>query len=59
MFLPLAGFGWGVGRFVAGSAAVWVGTVLCARLRVRPQAMGVPPVGDWRHAALEVAQQQE
>ncbi|MEA7548838.1 hypothetical protein ONK29_27545, partial [Salmonella enterica subsp. enterica serovar Anatum] len=28
-------------------------------LRDRPQAIGLPPVGDWRHDALEVAQQQE
>lgn len=33
--------------------------VLCWRLRDRPQAIGLPPVGDWRHDALEVAQQQE
>lgn len=44
---------------VAGLLAIGVGMVLCWRLRDRPQAIGLPPVGDWRHDALEVAQQQE
>jgi OPA family sugar phosphate sensor protein UhpC-like MFS transporter len=33
--------------------------VLCWRLRDRPQAVGLPAVGDWRHDELEIAQQQE
>ncbi|MCZ5678456.1 MFS transporter [Escherichia coli] len=35
------------------------GDFLCWRLRDRPQALGLPAVGEWRHDALEVAQQQE
>lgn len=52
-------YGWRVGMMVAGLLAIGVGMVLCWRLRDRPQAIGLPPVGDWRHDALEVAQQQE
>lgn len=35
------------------------GDFLCWRLRDRPQALGLPAVGEWRHDALEIAQQQE
>ncbi len=35
------------------------GDFLCWRLRDRPQAIGLPPIGDWRHDELEIAQQQE
>lgn len=52
-------YGWRVGMMVAGLLAIGVGMVLCWRLRDRPQAIGLPPVGDRRHDALEVAQQQE
>lgn len=51
---------WLAGRNDGGGLlAIGVGMVLCWRLRDRPQAIGLPPVGDWRHDALEVAQQQE
>ena len=39
--------------------AIVVGIFLCWRLRGRPQALGLPAVGEWRHDALEIAQQQE
>ncbi|STG51326.1 major facilitator superfamily protein [Escherichia coli] len=39
--------------------AIVVGIFLCWRLRDRPQALGLPAVGEWRHDALEIAQQQE
>lgn len=52
-------YGWRVGMMVAGLLAIGVGMAFRWRLRDRPQAIGLPPVGDWRHDALEVAQQQE
>ena len=42
-----------------GLLASVVGIFLCWRLRDRPQAIGLPPIGDWRHDELEIAQQQE
>ncbi len=36
-----------------------MGIFLCWWLRDRPQALGLPAVGEWRHDALEIAQQQE
>ncbi|MFP1592515.1 MFS transporter [Escherichia coli] len=44
---------------IAGCMAIVVGIFLCWRLRDRPQALGLPAVGEWRHDALEIAQQQE
>ncbi|VFS67228.1 Regulatory protein uhpC [Kluyvera cryocrescens] len=44
---------------MAGTMAIVVGIFLCWRLRDRPQAIGLPPIGDWRHDELEIAQQQE
>lgn len=43
-------------RWAAGDCG---GVFLCWRLRDRPQAIGLPPIGDWRHDELEIAQQQE
>ena len=40
-------------------AAIIAGLFLCWRLRDRPQTVGLPPVGDWRHDEMEIAQQQE
>jgi OPA family sugar phosphate sensor protein UhpC-like MFS transporter len=44
---------------MAGTMAIVVGIFLCWRLRDRPQAIGLLPIGDWRHDELEIAQQQE
>ncbi|XPE40444.1 hypothetical protein ACNKHK_24215 [Shigella flexneri] len=32
-----------------------MGVFLCWRLRDRPQAIGLPPIRDWRHDELEIA----
>ena len=42
-------YGWRAGMMIAGILAIVVGFFLCWRLRDRPQAIGLPPVGDWRH----------
>ena len=52
-------YGWRAGMTIAGCLAILAGLYLCWRLRDRPQAVGLPAVGDWRHDALEIAQQQE
>ena len=52
-------YGWRAGMMIAGCMAIVVGIFLCWRLRDRPQAVGLPAVGDWRHDALEIAQQCE
>ncbi|STJ15087.1 major facilitator superfamily protein [Escherichia coli] len=52
-------YGWRAGMMIAGCMAIVVGIFLCWRLRDRPQALGLPAVGEWRHDALEIAQQQE
>ncbi|HEM6681555.1 TPA: MFS transporter family glucose-6-phosphate receptor UhpC [Citrobacter koseri] len=52
-------YGWRAGMMIAGTLAIIVGIFLCWRLRDRPQAIGLPAVGDWRHDELEIAQQQE
>ncbi len=52
-------YGWRMGMTIAGCLAILAGLYLCWRLRDRPQAVGLPAVGDWRHDALEIAQQQE
>ena len=52
-------YGWRAGMIIAGGLAILAGLYLCWRLRDRPQAVGLPAVGDWRHDALEIAQQQE
>ena len=52
-------YGWRAGMMIAGLLAIVVGIFLCWRLRDRPQAIGLPPIGDWRHDELEIAQQQE
>ena len=52
-------YGWRAGMMIAGLLAIVVGVFLCWRLRDRPQAIGLPPIGDWRHDELEIAQQQE
>ncbi len=41
------------------ASAIIAGLFLCWRLRDRPQTVGLPPVGDWRHDEMEIAQQQE
>ncbi len=38
---------------IAGCLAILAGLYLCWRLRDRPQAVGLPAVGDWRHDALK------
>ena len=50
-------YGWRAGMMIAGCMAIVVGIFLCWRLRDRPQALGLPAVGEWRHDALEIAQQ--
>ncbi len=52
-------YGWRAGMMIAGCMAIVVGIFLCWRLRHCPQALGLPAVGEWRHDALEIAQQQE
>ncbi|STV69372.1 regulatory protein UhpC [Klebsiella michiganensis] len=52
-------YGWRTGMMIAGMLAILAGLFLCWRLRDRPQAVGLPAVGDWRHDELEIAQQQE
>nr|VUD33408.1 regulatory protein UhpC [Raoultella sp. NCTC 9187] len=52
-------YGWRAGMMIAGMLAILAGLFLCWRLRDRPQAVGLPAVGDWRHDELEIAQQQE
>ncbi|VTN12724.1 Regulatory protein uhpC [Raoultella terrigena] len=47
------------GMMIAGMLAILAGLFLCWRLRDRPQAVGLPAVGDWHHDELEIAQQQE
>jgi OPA family sugar phosphate sensor protein UhpC-like MFS transporter len=44
---------------IAGGLAIVAGLFLCWRLRDRPQTVGLPAVGDWRHDEMEIAQQQE
>jgi sugar phosphate permease len=44
---------------IAGCLAIVAGLFLCWRLRDKPQTVGLPAVGDWRHDELEIAQQQE
>ena len=52
-------YGWRAGMMIAGGLAIVAGLFLCWRLRDRPQTVGLPPVGDWRHDEMEIAQQQE
>lgn len=52
-------YGWRTGMMIAGLLAILAGLFLCWRLRDRPQVVGLPAVGDWRHDELEIAQQQE
>lgn len=52
-------YGWRSGMMIAGTLAIFIGLFLCWRLRDRPQVVGLPAVGDWRHDALEIIQQQE
>ncbi len=52
-------FGWRAGMMLAGTLAILTGLYVCWRLRDRPQTVGLPPVGEWRQDALEMAQQQE
>ncbi|VEC84842.1 regulatory protein UhpC [Raoultella ornithinolytica] len=52
-------YGWRTGMMIAGMLAILAGLFLCWRLRDRPQVVGLPAVGDWRHDELEIAQQQE
>lgn len=41
-------YGWRAGMTIAGCLAILAGLYLCWRLRDRPQAVGLPAVGDWR-----------
>ncbi|KAI3490385.1 hypothetical protein L1887_45210 [Cichorium endivia] len=52
-------YGWRAGMMIAGGLAIVAGLFLCWRLRDRPQTVGLPAVGDWRHDEMEIAQQQE
>lgn len=52
-------YGWRTGMMIAGALAIVAGLFLCWRLRDRPQTVGLPAVGDWRHDEMEIAQQQE
>jgi len=52
-------YGWRTGMMIAGGLAILAGLFLCWRLRDRPQTVGLPEVGDWRHDEMEIAQQQE
>lgn len=54
-----ATYGWRMGMFVPGIIAIVIGLFLCWRLRDRPQSMGLPSVGVWRHDKLEQAQEGE
>lgn len=52
-------YGWRSGMMIAGVMAIIGGLFVCWRLRDRPQTVGLPAVGEWRHDALDIAQQQE
>ncbi|MFE8151547.1 MFS transporter [Brenneria goodwinii] len=52
-------YGWRTGLIIAGTLAILTGLFLCWRLRDRPQALGLPSVGEWRQDALEMSQQHE
>jgi len=52
-------YGWRYGMMIAGSLAIAGGLFICWRLRDRPQSVGLPPIGEWRHDGLEIAQQHE
>ncbi len=51
-------YGWRAGMMIAGGLAIRPGCSLLAA-RDRPQTVGLPAVGDWRHDEMEVAQQLE
>lgn len=52
-------YSWRSGMMMAGAMAIIGGMLVCWRLRDRPQTVGLPAVGEWRHDALEIAQQHE
>lgn len=52
-------YGWRTGMIMVGMLAIVAGLYLCWRLRDRPQVVGLPAVGEWRHDELEIMQQQE
>ncbi|PSW13606.1 MFS transporter family glucose-6-phosphate receptor UhpC [Photobacterium rosenbergii] len=52
-------WGWRFGFILPGLLAIIVGTVLCFRLRDKPQTLGLPSVGEWRDDELEKRHEDE
>ncbi|BDM63370.1 regulatory protein UhpC [Shewanella sp. NFH-SH190041] len=50
-------YGWRYGMFIPGLVAIVCGLFVCWRLRDKPETMGLPSVGEWRHDELELKQE--
>lgn len=50
-------YGWRYGMWIPGIVAIFVGGLLCWRLRDKPSTMGLPSVGKWRNDQREALQE--
>jgi OPA family sugar phosphate sensor protein UhpC-like MFS transporter len=52
-------YGWRAGMMIAGLLAIVVGVSSAGACATDRRRLACPPIGDWRHDELEIAQQQE